>query len=308
METIPHILTEELPACPACGQKEWLKGGQVKDYSVSGEWFELKTCAGCGLKMTSPQPEAKQIGRYYASAEYISHSDTKTGLTNKLYHKAREYMMRRKLKWVEEASGKKHGHLLDVGAGTGYFAHYLQQNGWNVVALEPDETARKVAAEKLNLKILPLEELARQEKGSFDVITLWHVLEHVHDIEGYVEEFNSILKEDGTLIIAVPNYTSKDALHYKSTWAAFDVPRHLWHFSPTAMHQLLGRHGFTIFQITDMPLDAFYVSMLSEKYNGNYFFGPITSFFTGLRSYFAGKKNKEMASSIIYMARKTKSK
>ena len=255
--------------------------------------------------MTHPQPEPKNIGRYYASTEYISHSDTRTGMTNKLYHKAREYMLKRKLKWVEQASGKSNGSLLDIGAGTGYFAHFLKENGWDVVALEPDETARKVAAEKLNLVILPLEELARQKESSFDVITLWHVLEHVHDIDGYVKHFKEILKPDGTLLIAVPNYTSKDALHYKAQWAAFDVPRHLWHFSPASMEQLLSRNGFTIFEKTDMPLDAFYVSMLSEQYRANYFFGPVSAFFTGFFSYLKGRKDKERASSIIYMARKT---
>jgi 2-polyprenyl-3-methyl-5-hydroxy-6-metoxy-1,4-benzoquinol methylase len=304
MVTIPDVLNEILPACPACGNPLWLKGIQAKDYSITGEWFELKTCPNCGLKMTWPQPEAASIGRYYASANYISHSDTKTGLINRLYHTAREYMLKKKLNWVIEGSGRSSGYLLDVGAGTGHFAHYMKQNGWTVLALEPDDTARKVASEKLNINILPLEELARQEADTFDVVTLWHVLEHVHDIEGYIDHFQSILKKDGTLIIAVPNYTSGDAKHYASQWAAYDVPRHLWHFSPSAMTQLLSRHGFEIQQKADMPLDAFYVSMLSEKYKGNYFLGPVSAFFPGVKSYLRGRKQKDQASSIIYFAKK----
>ena len=304
MVTLPDVLNDTLPACPACGNQLWQKGIQTKDYSISGEWFELKTCSICGLKMTWPQPEAESIGRYYASSNYISHTDTKTGLVNKLYHKAREYMLKKKFEWVTNGWGKSTGNLLDVGAGTGHFAHYMQQQGWEVLALEPDETARKVGAEKLHINILPLEALAKQAPLTYDVITLWHVLEHVHDLEGYVDHFHSILKDDGTLVIAVPNYGSRDAKHYASQWAAYDVPRHLWHFSPEAMNQLLSRHGFQIFNKKDMPLDAFYVSMLSEKYKGNYFFGPVAAFFSGLRSYRTGKKNKDKASSIIYFSRK----
>ncbi len=306
MVTIPDLLNEGLPPCPVCGNSLWQKGMQVKDYTVSGEWFELKTCSVCSLQMTWPQPEAAEVGRYYASSGYISHSDTKSGLTNKLYHIAREYMLRKKLQWVKEGAGIGTGKLLDVGAGTGYFAHFMQENGWKVVALEPDATARQVGSEKLKMEILPLEELARQENFSYDVITLWHVLEHVHDIEGYMDHFHSILKEDGHLVLAVPNYTSRDAKHYGFKWAAYDVPRHLWHFSPQAMEQLQLRHGFRIIKKMDMPLDAFYVSMLSEKYRENYFFGPVAALLTGLKSYRTGRKNKDRASSIIYISKKLK--
>jgi 2-polyprenyl-3-methyl-5-hydroxy-6-metoxy-1,4-benzoquinol methylase len=304
MVTIPDLLSEGLPPCPACGNTLWHKGIQAKDYSISGEWFELRTCSVCGLRMTWPQPEAPEIGRYYASAAYISHSDTRTGLINKLYHSAREWMLKRKVKWVTLGSGKSSGKLLDVGAGTGHFAQYMQNHGWEVVALEPDSSARKVGAEKLQINILPLEELANQSPSTYDVITLWHVLEHVHDIGGYIDQFHSILKEDGTLIIAVPNYTSQDASHYGFKWAAYDVPRHLWHFSPESMQQLQSHHGFIIQKKLDMPLDAFYVSMLSEKYRGNYFFGPIAAFFTGLGSFVGGRRNTDKASSIIYFSRK----
>jgi len=302
--TIPGLLHETLPPCPACGNTLWQKGIQAKDYSISGEWFELKSCSICGLAMTWPQPDVDSIGRYYASSDYISHSDTKTGLTNKLYHKAREYMLKKKYDWVVKGAGKSSGRLLDVGAGTGHFAHFMQQKGWDVLALEPDGTARQVGAEKLKITILPLEALAQQEASTYDVITLWHVLEHVHDLEGYIAHFHSILKQDGTLIIAVPNYMSKDAKHYQSQWAAYDVPRHLWHFSPESMQQLLGRHAFNIVQKEDMPLDAFYVSMLSEKYKGNYFFGPVSAFIAGLKSYLKGRKKTDQASSIIYFSSK----
>jgi SAM-dependent methyltransferase len=294
----------EIPAgkCPCCGHEDWKPTGQVKDLSITGEWFDMLECSICHLKKTYPQPIPEEIGRYYASTDYVSHSDTRKGLINKLYHTARNFMLGKKLKWVEQSSGRKTGHLLDVGTGTGHFAHFMQQHGWTVSALEPDSSARKVAAEKLGLIVEPLEKLATFNPASFDVITLWHVLEHVHDLEGYVDHFRSILRQDGTLIIAVPNHTSPDAQKYGAKWAAYDVPRHLWHFSPVSMKTLFDRHGFTLKRKLPMHLDAFYVSMLSEKYLGHYTMAAVNGFFSGMKTYFSAKKSADNSSSIIYIA------
>ncbi len=302
MVTIADDLETQLEPCPACGNGTWTDAGQVKDYSITGEWFALKECSLCHLKATYPQPNEAEIGRYYASEDYISHSDTKSGLINRLYHTAREYMLKKKYSWVRQASGKESGTLLDVGAGTGHFAHFMQLKGWQVTALEPDEKARKVAAEKLGINIQPLESLGNQKAGSYDVITLWHVLEHVHDLSGYMDHFRSILKPDGVLMIAVPNYTSTDAHKYGAEWAAYDVPRHLWHFSPTSMEKLMARHHFTLTEKIPMTLDAFYVSMLSEKYKGNDVFGSIGGFVSGLQTLMAAGNNVDKASSVIYIA------
>ena len=296
-------MADPVTVCPACGSTTWKASGQTKDYSITGEWFELRECTSCHLKATHPQPPANQLGRYYASKEYISHSDTKEGWTNKLFHKARDFMMKKKFDWITQASGKSKGKLLDVGAGTGHFAAYMKDKGWEVIALEPDETARKVAFEKLGLELQPLETLPQQQPASFDVITLWHVLEHVQDVNGYMDHFRTLLKPEGVLVIAVPNHTSRDARQYGPQWAAFDVPRHLWHFSPASMEQLLSKHSFKLFQKITMPLDAFYVSMLSEKYKGNYLLGPVGAFISGLRTFVSGKKNVDKASSIIYISK-----
>jgi len=304
METISEMISDPVTVCPACGSSDWKVTGQAKDYSVSGEWFELRECTSCHLKATHPQPTVQQIGRYYASEEYISHSDTRTGLTNKLFHKARTFMLKKKYDWVTNAAGKKSGKLLDVGAGTGYFAKYMQDHGWEVIGLEPDETGRKVASKKLGLQLQPIDSLDAQTPASFDVITLWHVLEHVHDLNRYMDHFHTLLKPEGVLIIAVPNYTSRDAKQYGSQWAAYDVPRHLWHFSPDSIERLLGKHGFILFKKITMPLDAFYVSILSEKYQGNDFFAPLGAFISGMKTFLAGKKNVNRASSIIYISRK----
>ena len=300
--TITDVLESELMPCPACGEGNWTDAGQVKDYSITGEWFSLKECSLCHLKATYPQPNEVEIGRYYASEEYISHSDTRTGLINRLYHTAREYMLKKKFNWVCKASGKQSGSLLDVGAGTGHFAHFMQLKGWEVTALEPDEKARKVAAEKLGINIQPLDSLTHLNAQSYDVISLWHVLEHVHDLSGYMDHFRSMLKPGGVLMIAVPNHTSKDAKKYGAMWAAFDVPRHLWHFSPASMEKLMSRHGFTLIDKIPMTLDAFYVSMLSEKYNGNDVFGAVSGFASGFQTLMATSNNVDHASSVIYIA------
>ncbi len=300
MMTIPDLPEEALPPCPACKSQSWRKAGQAKDYSVSGEWFELRECNTCGLRMTYPHPDESEIGRYYASLEYISHSDTRKGLTNKLYHAARQYMLSKKFNWVCQASGRNQGTLLDVGAGTGHFAHYMQAHGWNVVALEPDSSARKVALDKLEMKIEPLEILAIQQPHSYDVITLWHVMEHVYDLNGYMDHFRTILKPDGVLMIAVPNYTSFDASRYGAQWAAYDVPRHLWHFSPGSMEKLMTLHHFSLVQKTAMPLDAFYVSMLSEKYKGNGLAALPAALYSGFRTFWSSRHHEDHASSIIY--------
>lgn len=303
METVSEPLKNNLSLCPACGGQNWKLSDRVKDFSISEEWFELRMCDLCHLKATFPQPSEEEIGRYYASEDYVSHSDTKSGLINRLYHAARVFMLKKKHQWVVDASGKSKGALLDVGAGTGHFPHYMKLSGWLVTGLEPDEKARKIAAEKLNMEIDPIENLATLPAAQYDVITMWHVLEHVHDLKGYMERFRAILKPGGVLIIAVPNHTSSDAKKYGEKWAAYDVPRHLWHFSPKAMESLLHQHQFELINKLSMPLDAFYVSMLSEKYKGRGILGTISAFFAGLKTYFSAKKNVDNASSIIYIAK-----
>ncbi|HZV68381.1 MAG TPA: class I SAM-dependent methyltransferase [Saprospiraceae bacterium] len=303
METNPEAQQMIDMTCPACGSHDWKDAGQVKDYSISGEWFGLKECTSCHLKATFPQPVAHELGRYYASSDYISHSDTKKGLINKIYHLARRYMLEKKYDVVSRASRREMGSLLDVGAGTGHFAHYMSEYHWDVTALEPDENARKVGAEKLEMEIHPLEVLGQLKEDSFDVITLWHVLEHVQDISGYISHFKTLLRKDGVLIIAVPNHTSRDAKQYGMKWAAYDVPRHLWHFSPASMEKLLTTHGFELAQKLPMPLDAFYVSMLSEKYRENSFFGPVFAFISGVLTWLVSMGNVDKASSIIYIAK-----
>ena len=291
-----------LEKCPVCSGGSLNPFLVVKDHSVSGESFKLVKCAGCSLVMTQSHPDQSSIGPYYASEDYISHSNTSKGLVNRLYHLVRKYMLGKKRQVVE--SYHQSGKLLDIGAGTGYFAAHMRDAGWQVTGLEPDSGARKVAAEQLNLTLQPIEKLDHIAQDTFDAVTMWHVLEHVHALNDNMVRIKSILKDDGLLVIAVPNYTSRDAGKYGEYWAAYDVPRHLWHFSPEAMRHLLDRHGFRLSGLKSMPFDPFYVSLLSEKYK-NSALGLVRGGMAGFLSNLRAMGNKDRASSVIYIARKS---
>ncbi|ACU63667.1 class I SAM-dependent methyltransferase [Chitinophaga pinensis] len=286
-------------ACPICGSGNIHKVLAAKDHTVSGETFDIFHCGHCSGRFTQHVPGSAEIGRYYQSQEYISHSETKKGLINRLYHSVRKITMRSKQNWVKAATGLKQGSLLDIGCGTGAFLHYMKQLNWDITGLEPDDTARSNAKTLYGIEPLPSSELFHLPAQQYDAITMWHVLEHVHSLHDYLRQIRTLLKPEGALIIAVPNYTSPDAEHYKELWAAYDVPRHLYHFSPSSMEELLKQHKIRIVRKHPMVFDGFYVSLLSEKYKtgGN---GLIKGFWNGFRSYRKGLKNVDRCSSVVY--------
>lgn len=289
--------------CLCCGSAAVNKVFECKDYTVSSEYFEIWQCSSCTFMFTQNVPDVSAIGVYYQSAEYVSHSDTKKGLVNRLYHSVRSYTLNAKLKLIKEITGLKQGVLLDIGAGTGAFASAMQRAGWNVTGLEPDETARVNALKNYKLQLEELHNLDNLHNETFDAITLWHVLEHVHDLHRYLEKFFQILKPAGRLVIAVPNYTSYDSNVYKQYWAAYDVPRHLYHFSPKSMQVLLEQKGFVVETIKPMWFDSFYVSMLSERYR----YGKdnlISAICVGLLSNIKALFNTKRCSSVMYILRK----
>lgn len=285
--------------CPICGSEKISKKITAKDYTVSKENFDIWECAVCTGRFTQDIPDVNGIGHYYQSPEYISHSETREGLINRLYHSVRKITMRSKQNWVKSASGVKQGSLLDIGSGTGAFLHYMKQVGWEVTGLEPDAGARQNAKDLYNVESRSVEDLFTLAPGQFDCITMWHVLEHVHNLHGYIEQIRKLLKPGGALLIAVPNYTSTDARIYGQDWAAYDVPRHLYHFSPHAMDVLLQQHKIRIDQKHPMVFDAFYVSLLSEK-NKHGGSGMIKGGWNGLRSYWKAWRHVEKCSSIVY--------
>jgi 2-polyprenyl-3-methyl-5-hydroxy-6-metoxy-1,4-benzoquinol methylase len=288
--------------CLCCGSTAIAKVLECKDYTVSKELFEVWECSNCTFRFTQNVPDEANIGPYYRSADYVSHSDTKEGLVNRLYHAVRNHTLKTKRTLIEKVTGLKSGALLDVGAGTGAFANAMQKAAWKVTGLEPDDTARANALANYNLNLHELNSLHTLPSNSFDAITMWHVLEHVHDLHGYLETYKRILKPTGRLVIAVPNYTSYDAASFKQYWAAYDVPRHLHHFSPKSMKTFLEQKGFTLETVKPMWFDSFYVSLLSEKYKTGKenFVGAI---WTGLLSNLKSLFNTKKCSSVIYVIR-----
>jgi 2-polyprenyl-3-methyl-5-hydroxy-6-metoxy-1,4-benzoquinol methylase len=271
---------------------------KVKDHSVSGEQFELLMDDELQLLKTHPQPAIENLSRYYESVDYISHTDGKRSLFEKLYHTVKQKALRDKIKLVEGFNPKK-GKLLDIGAGTGDFLVMAQKHGWEIKGIEPSLKAKGIAETKGVPFVNGLSEL---EDHSIDVITMWHVLEHVTDVEAQITELKRIVKPEGTIIIAVPNYKSYDAQHYGIFWAAYDVPRHLWHFSKTSIKLLFAKQGMELVKILPMKFDSFYVSLLSEKYKtGKMNF--VSGFLTGLRSNIKAARNFEYSSHIYVIKR-----
>lgn len=290
--------------CPVCTSNNIQNYIKVKDSSVSQQDFQLSNCKACGFIFTNPVPAANSIGQYYASEQYISHSDTKKGLINQLYHWVRSYTLSKKIALLNEVNKNNSKKLLDIGCGTGYFLVKALELNWSIEGYEPDETARKIANNKLNNKIH--NSLSTITESGFDVITLWHVLEHVHELNATIEIIKSKISATGKVIIAVPNIESWDAKYYAETWAALDVPRHLYHFSKSSITLLLKKHGFVLEQTKGMIFDSFYVSMMSEKYKNNHkinFLGLIKALFIGLISNIKGL-GKTNHSSLIYVFRK----
>lgn len=291
--------------CPVCGNKSFSPFLSCTDFFVSGETFQIKKCDGCGFKITEDIEDEGNIGTYYQSKKYISHSNTSKGAINAAYHLVRKVMLRKKRRLVEKTSGIKKGQLLDIGTGTGFFLNEMKNKGWEVIGTEKSSDARAFAKTEFKLSVLPTEELFNLKQEQFDVITLWHVLEHIHQLNENFEAFNRLLKSTGKLIIAVPNHSSYDAMHYREFWAAWDVPRHIWHFAPKQMHTLGERHNFTLTGVHAMPFDSFYVSLLSEKYKKSKS-TFINGSFHGFISWFTSIFKPGKCSSVIYVFDKIK--
>ena len=293
---------QEIVACPVCLCKEIKPVFSCKDFTVSYEIFNISECNACNFKFTTPRPDSKDIVKYYQSEDYISHSNTQKGILSKLYHIVRRRTIANKLRTINEYVSR--GTILDIGCGTGEFLNYCKENNWQTLGIEPGLDARKQAQEKHNLSVNDEAYISQIPDNSFDVITLWHVLEHVHELNERVAELKRIIKDNGVVIIAVPNHTSYDAKHYKEVWAAYDLPRHLYHFSPATITKLFEKQELKCVKILPMKFDSFYVSMLSEKYlkgKINY----ARAFMIGLISNMnAGVKKNNTYSSQIYIFKK----
>lgn len=268
----------------------------VKDYSVSKETFDLYYDETLDMLITHPQPSLENLGKYYESEDYISHTDNKRSLFEKLYHFIKSIALKNKLNLINSLQPQK-GRILDIGAGTGEFLSVAKNDGWETIGVEPSDRAKAIAKNK---GVSFVEETSELENHSFDVISMWHVLEHVPDLDKQIKELKRLLKPTGTLIIAVPNFKSFDAQHYGKFWAAFDVPIHFWHFSKTAIKLLFEKEEMKLEKVLPMKFDSFYVSLLSEKYkSGKMNF--VKAFFIGLQSNWKASQQFEYSSHIYIL-------
>lgn len=291
----------EVLECPVCNGKKLKTIATPKDYTVSHETFTVKQCVDCGLAITTPRPEDELLGNYYQSEEYISHSGKSSGIMGSVYRLARSFSLKWKKNLVSRHAAK--GAILDFGCGTGEFLQTLQKASWEITGVEPSDLARAKADQITGKK--NHNSLREIENQKFSAITAWHVLEHVPNLRETLHTLKSLLDKNGTIFIAVPNYLSPDSKVYDSYWAGLDVPRHLWHFSKDSMKTLLENAGLGLIKIVPMKLDAYYVSMLSEKYKNNNTLGVfrlLRGSLTGLKSNLkAGKTINH--SSLIYIAK-----
>lgn len=289
--------------CPLCGAGDIRHALDTRDYSVSQQPFALWDCTACGLRFTQDAPGPADIGAFYQSEDYISHSDTRKGLINSIYHLARGYMLGSKRHMIAAAHPSR--RLLDVGCGTGYFLHHLQEHGYEVAGVEVDDKARAFGQRQFGLDVYTPEEfLGGAFPGPFGIVTMWHVLEHVHDPKAYLARIAELLEPNGALVIAVPNFTSTDAAFYGPYWAAYDVPRHLWHFRPGTLIPLAEEAGFRLTGKKCLPLDPFYVALLSEKYKGSGLWGMVRAGVAGKWSTFRSWFRIDRSSSLVYVFRK----
>ena len=257
-------MSEEIQKCPVCHSEEQTLFLRVRDHFLSGEDFNISHCTACGFRFVTPRPGADEIGRYYQSEEYISHDTGRKNLITRIYTIARYFSIRGKFRIVK--SRLAGGKILDIGCGTGEFLRYCKSKGFSVTGVEPNEKARSFARDQNDIPVS--DDLAGvfEKDETFDCITMWHVLEHVHELDLTLCRIRDMLTPGGTLIVAVPNSNSPDAAEYGSFWAAWDVPRHIYHFTYDSMVRLMGNYGFKIAGVKPQKLDAYYVSMLSEKY------------------------------------------
>ena len=290
---------ETLTDCPVCSGKQFNSFISCKDYTVSHETFQIAQCASCGFKFTNPRPSETEIVKYYQSEDYISHSNTSKGIINSLYKVARKFTISQKVNLIKSVcpDGKS---ILDYGCGTGEFLNGMKKAGWFVNGVEPSKQAQGFAINNYELHIIEPNEINRLRENNFDVITLWHVLEHIHQLNQTIGVFKKLLKQNGKFIIAVPNCDAADVTYYKEYWAAYDLPRHLYHFNSDSMNRLMFTHQLRVVKTLPMPLDAVYVSMLSEKYK-NSSLGLIKGILNGVNTNIKSWSDTKKSSSLIFV-------
>jgi len=289
-------------ACPLCGNKEIKPLLTCRDNLTGGEMFEIYLCTVCRLEFLKEHPDENAIEKYYLSPDYISHNDDKKSFTGKIYYMVRSFMLLRKRSLVRKVTGLKRGRILDIGSGTGHFAGYMKKSGWDCEGVEKSLQAGEYSVTRNNIRVYKPGEIQTLPGYSYDCITMWHVLEHLHNPEETLSQVRRMLKPGAPAVIALPNNISFDSIHYRDHWAARDVPRHIWHFNPVSFIYLAAKNGFDISEMKRLPFDVFYISVLSEKSGGSRFFflkGILKGFVFFILSLF----DITRSSSIVYVIR-----
>lgn len=284
--------------CIACGNPVESTGENIVDYYCSMETFSVITCSHCGLRITEPKPPVDKLTDYYAPEKYISHNDGKGGLFLSVYQFIQRYNLKLKLRGISTYRAQK-GTLLDIGCGNGAALSFFIRHGWHGIGVEPAPVARRLSILS-GLEVYGEEFLSEATDSSFDLITMWHVLEHVYDVPERLRQVLRLVKSNGLVVVAVPNPDSYDAKHYGPYWAAWDVPRHLYHFSKKSFELLVTKTGFEIAAIQPMWFDSYYVALTSEKYKNSGYFGIIVALWIGFWSNLISGRNKQGTSSLIY--------
>lgn len=286
--------------CPWCQSEKAHTHLSLKDYFLTQEPFDIMVCEDCGLLYTTPKPSDEKIGDYYKSEAYYSHQENKKGFIPRVYEAVKSVNLKHKIAIATQ--GKEPRRLLDIGCGVGDFLHFAEQNGWQCTGAEPSEDAASIAKKRIKAEIMLPKDLEKLPDESFDVITMWHVLEHVSDLQWQVNQLNRLLKKGGRLVIALPNFSSYDAQYYKDKWAAYDVPRHLNHFSQDSIAKIFNINGLIQNQTQKLAWDAFYISFMSEKYHQKSL-PLLRGIYRGMISNLKAKKSGEW-SSLVYVFEK----
>ncbi|MBQ8957315.1 MAG: class I SAM-dependent methyltransferase [Bacteroidales bacterium] len=286
--------------CPWCESDKAQINLWLKDEFLSHEDFHICECLGCGLLYTMPRPNKDKIGAYYKSEEYYSHQENKKGFIPKIYETVKSFNLKNKYKMA--TAEKTQGKLLDIGCGVGDFIHTAEQKGWECLGVEPSEDARNIAKTRINANIIESEELEQIPNESFDVITMWHVLEHVDNLKWQVEQLQRIVKQNGRIVIAVPNYKSYDGQFYENLWAAYDVPRHLSHFNKSTITKIFKSNGLELKKTKKLTWDAYYISYMSEQYK-HHSFALLRGAYRGFISNCKARRSGEW-SSMVYVFEK----
>jgi SAM-dependent methyltransferase len=292
---------KKLLSCPLCGSKKITQFLTTNDYFFTQEEFNLDECSNCSLVFTNPIPAPNSLSKYYETDKYLSHNSRKGSVLDIIYRTARALNIRFKYKLVSKY--KKASDVLEIGSGTGDLLNYFVKKGWRATGIEPSVSARNFSVEKFGLSVFDEDKIEQLEKQSFALIMMWHVLEHVTDLNKRILQIKNLLKKNGVIVIAVPNINSPDFKFYKQYWAGLDVPRHLYHFSKESISYLFKSHGIHLEAVYPMKLDAYYVSLLSEKYQGRRL-KYLNALRSGYKSNMLAKRQKNNYSSMIFVARK----